>query len=160
MADTKGNVYQLAAPLTRGNGLSQAVYYATNIAAAPAAANAVTVTFGGAVPFPDVRVAEYAGIDTANPVDRTASASGTTAAASTGNVTTTVAKDLLFAAGMTTDVFTGAGTGYTTRLITNPDADIVADRIVSATGTYNATATQGGAAPYVLQLVAFRGAAP
>jgi hypothetical protein len=37
VTDTAGNVYTLAAPLTRGGGnLSQAIYYAKNIVAAPA----------------------------------------------------------------------------------------------------------------------------
>jgi glucose/arabinose dehydrogenase/chitodextrinase len=159
VADGKGNVYQLAAPLTRGSGLSQAIYYAKGIVGAPAAGNSVTVTFSGAVPFADLRVAEYAGIDPANPVDQTASASGTGVAASSGNVTTTAAKELLFGAGMTTGTFTGPATGYTTRIITNPDADIVVDRIVSATGTYSAGGNQSGSAAWVMQVVAFRGAA-
>jgi PKD repeat protein len=159
VVDTKGNVYQPAAPVTRGTGLSQAVYYATNIAAAPTAANAVTVTFSAAVPFPDIRVAEYAGVDPVNPVDKTASASGSSSTASSGNVTTTAARTLVFGAGMTTGAFTSAASGYTTRIITTPDADIVLDRIVTATGTYSAGANQSGSANWVMQAVAFRGAA-
>ena len=45
---------------------------------------------------------------------------------------------------MTTGGFTGAGTGFTTRIITVPDADIVDDRVVTSTGSYSATATQSG----------------
>src|SRR5258706_2985969 len=54
VTDTKGNVYALAAgPTVRsgpanGGGLSQAIYYAKNIAAAAAAGNTVTVRFSGA----------------------------------------------------------------------------------------------------------------
>ncbi len=159
VVDSKGNSYQLAAPVTRGSGLSQAVYYTVGIGSAPAAGNTVTVTFSAAVPFADVRIAEYAGIDPSNPVDKTASAAGSGATANSGNVITTNAKDLLVGAGMTTDSFRAAGTGYTSRIITTPDADILEDRIVAATGTYSATASQGSA-PWVMQLVAFRGAAP
>jgi PKD repeat protein len=159
VVDTKGNVYQAAAPLTRGTGLSQAVYFATNIAAAPAAGNSVTVTFSASVPFPDVRIAEYAGIDPVNPVDKTASATGSNATASSGNVTTTAAKALVFGAGMTTAAFTSAASGYTARVITSPDADILLDRIVTATGAYAAAANQTSAAAWVMQVVAFRGAA-
>jgi O-acetylhomoserine/O-acetylserine sulfhydrylase-like pyridoxal-dependent enzyme len=60
---------------------------------------------------------------------------------------------------MTSGAFTGAASGYTTRIITNPDADIVEDRIVTATGTYSAGASQSGSAAWLMQLVAFRGAA-
>ena len=42
VTDSAGNVYQLAAPLTRGSGMSQAIYYAKNINAAAAGANIVT----------------------------------------------------------------------------------------------------------------------
>jgi hypothetical protein len=158
VTDSKGNVYQLAAPVTRGTGLSQAVYYATGINAATAGADTVTVTFSVAVPFPDIRVSEYSGIDRTNPLDGTASAAGTSSLASSGNVTTTAAKDLLFGAAMTAGVFTGASTGYTTRLITVPDADLVADRTVTATGTYSAGGNIDGTSAWLMQLVAFRAA--
>ena len=39
VSDSAGNVYQVAAPTARGTGLSQAIYYAKNIAAAAAGAN-------------------------------------------------------------------------------------------------------------------------
>jgi len=57
---------------------------------------------------------------------------------------------------MTNAAFTGAGTGYTTRIITNPDADLAEDRIVSSVGAYSATAPQNGT--WVMQMVAFRAA--
>jgi hypothetical protein len=45
------------------------------------------------------------------------------------------------------------------RLITVPDADIAEDRIVSATGTYSATASLGGSAAWLMQVITLRGAA-
>jgi hypothetical protein len=53
---------------------------------------------------------------------------------------------------------TGAGSGYTQRVITNPDGNILQDRVVTSSGIYNATAPVSGAG-WVMQLVAFRGAA-
>jgi hypothetical protein len=47
---------------------------------------------------------------------------------------------------MTQGSFSGAGSGFTLRLLTVPDADIAEDRIVSTTGTYSATAPLGGSA--------------
>ena len=156
VTDSAGNVYQLAAPLTRGSGLSQAIYYAKNIKSAGAGSNVVTVQFSGAVPFPDVRILEYSGLDPTNPLDTTASAAGTGAAASSGNLTTTAGKELIFAAGTTSGVFAASTNGFTTRIITPIDADIAADKFVSTAGTYAATADQTGSAAWVMQGVAFR----
>ena len=55
VTDSAGNTYQLAVPTARGAGLSQAIYYAPNIKAAPAATNTVTVTFNTATPYVDIR---------------------------------------------------------------------------------------------------------
>jgi hypothetical protein len=153
VTDSAGNTYQLTAPVTRGSGVSQAVYYAANVAGG---ADTVTVTFDRAAAFADVRIAEYAGLDRTAPLDATASASGSAATASSGNATTTKPATLLLGAGTTTGGFNGAGTGYTTRVITQPDADILEDRIVSTAGSYAATAPGSGS--WVMQLVAFRGA--
>jgi len=155
VTDSSGNVYQAAAPVARGGSISQAIYFARSITAN--ANNTVTVTFNTAASYVDLRILEYGGIDTVNPLDQTASAVGSSSTADSGNVTTTAANELVFGAGTTTGGFSGAGSGFTTRVITNPDADIAEDRIVSATGTYAATATQSGT--WVMQVVTFRGAA-
>src|SRR5438105_5760301 len=84
VADSSGNVYTLAVGPTSGSGISQSIYYATNIAAAAAGANIVTVAFSPAVSYPDLRVLEYSGIDTAAPVDRAVANTGNNATASSG----------------------------------------------------------------------------
>ena len=94
VTDSAGNVYQLAVPTARGTGISQAIYYASNIKAAAAGANTVTVTFNTATPFVDVRATEYSGLDPVNPFDVGTSASGTSATANSGSVTTTAAREL------------------------------------------------------------------
>jgi glucose/arabinose dehydrogenase/PKD repeat protein len=156
VTDSSGNVYQAAAPVTRSSSTSQAIYFAKNIAAN--ANNTVTVAFNTAASYVDLRILEYSGIDAVNPLDQTASAVGSSATANSGNVTTTAANELVFGAGTTTDAFSGGGSGFTTRVITTPDADIAEDRIVSTTGSYGATASQGGGT-WVMQVVTFRGAA-
>ena len=150
VADSAGNTYQVAAPLARGSGLSQAIYYARNINAS--GANTVTVTFSGPVPFADVRILEYSGLDKANPLDATASASGSSGMASSGNATTAAATGLLVGAGMTLGGFVG-DSQFVSRVITSPDADIVEDRMVSAAGSYAATAPVSGT--WLMQLAAF-----
>jgi chitodextrinase len=157
VTDSKGNVYHVAAALARGSDVSQAIYYASNIASATAGSNTVTVTFSGAVPYIDVRIAEYSGLDNTSPVDVTASASGTAALANSGNMTTTTSNELIYGAGMTDMGFNNTPvTGYTIRSLT-PDTDIVVDKNVTSTGSYNAQANMSGGS-WLLQAVGFRAA--
>jgi hypothetical protein len=86
VTDTAGNAYQVAVSTARGNGVSQAIYYAPNIKAAAAGTNTVTTTLNTATPFVDVRALEYSGL---GPFDVGTSASGTGASANSGTVTTT-----------------------------------------------------------------------
>ncbi len=151
VTDSRGNTYALAIGPTTGTGLRQSIYYAKNIAAG---SNTVTVAFSKAAAFVDVRVLEYSGLDTLNPLDTTAGAVGSGTAASSGAATTTSANELIFGAGMTVGRFTGAGAGFTSRIITNPDADIAEDQTVSATGSYSATAPNS-ASSWVMQMATF-----
>jgi hypothetical protein len=152
ITDTRGNAYVLAIGPTTGTGLRQSIYYARNIAAG---SNTVTVTFSKAATFVDVRALEYSGLDPANPLDKTAGAAGSGTTASSGTVTTTAASELIFGAGMTVAKFTGVGTGFISRIITSPDADIAEDRSVAATGTYSATAPNI-ASSWVMQVATFK----
>ena len=158
VTDSAGNAYQLAVPTFRGNGVSQAIYYAKNIKAAPAGTNTVTTTFNTATPFVDIRALEYSGLDPVNPFEVGASAAGAGTTANSGTVSTTAANALIFGAGMTTGSFGAAPAPFTTRIITNPDADIAQDRIVTTTGAYNATAPLSGSAFWVMQVATFRAA--
>jgi chitodextrinase len=158
ITDSQGNNYVAAVGPTSSTGnASLSIYYAKNIAAAAANANTVTVTFSGTVSYPEVRVLEYSGLDPNNPFDVGIGASGTGTAQNSGSVTTTNANDLLVAFNYLDDSTTASGTGYTQRLITN-GGDLVEDQIVTSTGSYSATSTQGGADWWVMQLAAFRAA--
>ena len=159
VTDSAGNTYQLAVPTARGSGVSQAIYYATNIKAAAAGTNTVTATFNTATPYVDIRALEYSGLDPVNPFDVGTSASGTGTSANSGTVTTTAANALIFGAGITTGGFSAAGTNFTTRIITTPDADIAEDRIVTTTGPYSATAPAERLAAWVMQVATFKAAA-
>ncbi len=96
--------------------------------------------------YPDIRIAEYSGIDPLNPVDKTVSGAGTGTTSNSGSVTTTNPNDLLVGANYVTTHSTGPGTSFTQRVITNPDGSILEDRIVTTTGSYNATAPSPTAA--------------
>ncbi len=70
LTDTKGNMYALAVgPTLLSGSLSQSIYYAKNITAAAAGANTVTVKFSTVANYPDMRILEYSGVDTNNPLD-------------------------------------------------------------------------------------------
>jgi hypothetical protein len=156
VTDTAGNTYLLGVATARGSGLSQVVYYATNIKAAAAGTNKVTVTFSAAAPWIDLRITEYSGLDPTVPFDLGHSAAGITVSASSGTITTTAANELIFGAGMTAGGFSAAGTNLTSRVITWPDSDIAEDRSVTATGSYAASAPLFGAAAWLMQVAGFK----
>ncbi len=153
VTDTRGNTYAQAGTTVTGTGLRQAIFYAKNIAAG---SNTVTVSFNQAAAFVDVRMAEYSGLDTSIPLDVTAGAIGTGGTPNSGAATTNSAKELIFGAGMTGSHFGGAGAGFTSRVITNPDGDIIEDQIVSATGSYSAVAPLSYSSAWVMQMATFR----
>jgi chitodextrinase len=164
VTDSKGNTYTLAVGPTFTNwggaatGGTTAIYYAKNIVAAAAGANTVTVTFAGAVGFPDIRMAEYSGIDTTSPLDVTAASTGTGTLSNSGSVSTSNANDLLVGSNWVLSGTTGPGTGYTQRQISGWDGDILEDQIVSTVGAYSATAPISPSASWIMQLAAFKGA--
>jgi hypothetical protein len=154
VTDSAGNAYRVAAPTSHSSGLSQAMYYAANIAGG--SGNTVTVTFSAAVPFADVRALEYAGLDRSTPLDASVSASGSSRQAATGSLVTSASGDLLVAGGMTDGTFTSSGATYTVRQMTQPDGDIVEDAMAGSGGSYSASAAVKG--DWILQLAAFRAA--
>ncbi|MGH7435451.1 MAG: hypothetical protein ACRENE_07235, partial [Polyangiaceae bacterium] len=155
VTDVEGNAYTLAVgPLAVSGTFTQALYYAKNIAAAAANANVVTVSFSGRAAFPDVRIAEYKGLDPTSPLDVVAQQTGSGTTLNSGSVTTTSAKDLLVAAGFVAQAITGAGSGFTSRIITT-NKDDLEDEAVTATGSYHATAPQSPTGGW-MQMAAFK----
>jgi hypothetical protein len=157
VTDSNGNPYVLAVGPTAVSGfISQSIYYAKNILPAAAGANTVTVQFSGAASFADIRILEYAGADPVNPVDVSAAASGNSGSANSGTATTTNATDLLFGASIVTTLTSAPGTNFTQRVLSSPDGDIAEDRMVTATGSYGATATVAPSGRWIMQMVAFK----
>jgi len=155
--DSMGNSYVPAVgPTVQPGYLSQSIYYAKNIKGAAANGNTVTVTFNGAAGYPDVRILEYSGADLNNPVDVVAAAIGTNSPTNSGSATTTNANDLILGASMVWTSNTGAGPGFTLRILTQPNHDIVEDQTVSTTGSYAATAPLNNPGPWIMQMVAFK----
>jgi len=154
VSDSRGNPYTSAVGPTLWSGCCRAqVFYARNIAGG---ANTVTTTFQTAVTqFGVLYVLEYSGIDPTVPVDVVAAAAGTGSAMNSGSATTTNAADLIFGAAVSSAAVTAVGTGFTSR--TFQFGNLVEDKNVTTTGSYNATATQNGAS-WAMQMVAFRAA--
>ena len=154
VTDSKNNTYLVAAgPTTNAGNATQVMYYAQNIAPG---ANTVTVTFNVTVASPDVRVLEYSGMATSSALDVNASASGSGTNLSSGAATTSNGSDLLVGANYIGGGFGAVGSGYTQRLVTNPDGDLVEDQVVSNTGSYSASSTQSPSSWWVMQMAAFR----
>jgi chitodextrinase len=132
---------------------SNQVFYAGNI---KGGVDTVTATFASAVTaFGIVYIHEYSGVDQTTPVDVITSALGTSGSLDSGSVNTPNANDLLFGAGVSMNTVTHAGTLYNARSIAQ--GNITEDSTVSATGSYNATATNSSGG-WAMQMVAFRGA--
>ena len=147
--DSAGNVYRLAIGPTVGSGLEQSIYYAPSIAGG---SNTVTVTFSQAAASPDVRILEYQGVAS---LDVTAGNSGSSSSSSSGAATTNGANELIVAANTVATLFKKAESGYTVRVVTQPDGDAVEDKTATTAGSNNATATLTASGPWVMQMAAF-----
>ncbi|MGA1994972.1 MAG: hypothetical protein ABSH45_04255, partial [Bryobacteraceae bacterium] len=155
--DSRGNVYATAVgPTVQSGYASQSIYYAKNIASAAAGTNTVTVTFASAATAPDIRILEYSGADPSNPVDVTGASSGNSNTSSSGSAKTTNPTDLMFGANLVQTITSGPGSGFTSRMLTTPDGDIAEDRMLTATGSYSASAPVSPSGPWIMQVVAFR----
>ena len=66
---------------------------------------------------------------------------------------------MLFAAGMTATSFSGPGAGFSQRILTSSDGDLVADQVAVSAGTYSATAPLSSGA-WLMQLAAFKAMSP
>ena len=156
VSDSLGNAYVSAVGPTRwSNGnYSAQIFYAIN---ARGGSETVTATFAAKITsFGIVYAHEYSGVNPTAALDVTAAAAGTSGSLSSGSATTTNATDLLFGGGVSANMVMSPGAGYTAR--SRAEGNITEDRVVSALGSYSATASNSGGA-WAMQMVAFRGAA-
>jgi hypothetical protein len=153
VSDTAGNIYSLAAGPTTGTGVSQAIYYAKNI---NGGTNTVTVVFNQGAAKPDVRILEYSGVSTSNPLDVSKGASGNGNIAESGFVNTTSPDELIIGANTALAGSIVAGAPFTTRLMTSPNVNVASDRLVNVTGGYDAWVPLKANANWVMQVVTFR----
>src|SRR5260370_36932027 len=105
-----------------------------------AGANTITVEFNVAATNPDVRILEYSGIDPASPMDVSAGATGNSATASSGAVSSEERREVKRGDLVGRTITTRNNCGFIQRLLTNPDGDIAEDRLLTAAGSYSAGA--------------------
>jgi hypothetical protein len=155
VTDSSGNLYLLATAASYATVATQVVYYASNIVHAAAGRNTVNVSFNVAVARADVRIVEYHGIDSRQPLDGAVGEAGYSEIATSGSATTWNKNDLLVAGTVTSHGVMGPGPAYTQRLM-DDNAEILGDSSTATSGTYSASARQKATGWFVMQLVAFR----
>ncbi len=148
-------MYSLAIGPTTGSGMRQSIYYAKGILAG---GNSVTVTFSQAAASPDIRILEYSGVDTLNPLDVSIGVSGNASIADSGPAAISNANDLIVGANIVNAKNIVAGAPLTARVFTSTNSNIVEDRVVNVAASYNAWTPLISAAPWVMQMVAFKAA--
>src|SRR5438477_9603273 len=162
VTDSRGNVYQLAVRFDvtgdLPNGSTLGILY---VPAISGGATTVTVSMptAGTLRF---AILEYAGLATTSVLDGATATQGTSAAPSSGTVTTAANGDLLLGAIMTGNPATfGAGSGYIIeeRVPAAPNTKLITeDRIQGAAGAAAASASLGGTDVWGAAVAAFRAA--
>ena len=86
----------------------------------------------------------------------TAAGVGTGTTATSAAASTTAANELIFGAGSNGDGFSGAGAGFTLRMI-NYYGNLAEDKTVSSTGSYSVSAPLKRSTTWIMQMVALKG---
>jgi|GEM_PF-6503273 hypothetical protein len=153
VSDSLSNAYVPAGnmPLTSGGAFS-AIYYAKNVKA-----GSDTITFGTGVGGTQLSfvAAEFSGIDTASPLDTQASATGSSNAPTTGNMTPALMGELIIGAGThDTSLTTSVGSGFSLIAIATEDSSShqplameykVANSTTATAATFSLSASTGWA---------------
>jgi hypothetical protein len=145
VTDTAGNTYtQLGGGCSpqAGNGFTTALYIASNIVAAAAGTNTVTVALSGSPTYRAILGHEYSGLQNP-PLDVCSGATGGGSGnINAGNLVTTNASDLLFSTTVVGGAINTPSSGWTQQISFH--GNDTEDRAVGATGTYNNLAPQTG----------------
>lgn len=155
ISDTNNNTWLTLFNVTNGSDINIA-WVAFNI---KAGANYVHVTQATQNSL-QLIIAEYSGVSSiSTAVDQTATATGSSTAPNSGNVTTVQATELIlgFVSNSTTNGLTiTPGSGFTSRETVNGNT-YLEDKVVGATGTYSASATLSSSVPWFCAVVTLKG---
>ena len=149
IADSQGNIFtEVGSQLTSPGGARSRVYCAKNI---NGGADTVTVTLSASSAWIELYISEYSGLDTENPIDAQAGASGRAGSVSSGSVATSVAGDILYGY-CVGDWACTSGLGFAARSTFH--SNLIEDMTAENPGGYAATgsATNG----WSMQVVALK----
>lgn len=146
ISDNQGNtwVYVPNSFITTGTSVAAGAWYC-----ARAAGGSTTVTFNSGSVSANLVVHEYSGVDRANPIDAIKTASGNSAAPSTGDLYTLYANEMVVAytSQGTSNVTYSQGSGYALRASNGNGATIEAyaseDQLMASAGKYAAMFSTG-----------------
>ncbi len=145
ISDTAGNVFVLATSTfcpCSGDYIDSFLYYATNI---KGSSDTINFNWTSAPYYNSIAIHEYSGVASVDPLDQINTSSTSATSVSTGNVTTTVANELLFSFGAGNSTSTPTiSSGWTTETDsfngnTNNPLMLTADQIATSTGSYQNT---------------------
>jgi len=149
VTDSQGNVfYPVGNQLTTPGGSRSRVYYAKNI---KGGADTVTVNLSANSGWIELYLSEYKGVDQMNPIDAQAGASGKAGSVSSGNATTTMTGDVIYAYCVGDWVCT-AGSGFAAHSTLN--GNLIEDKLAGTAGTYVATGSANNG--WSIQMVALK----
>lgn len=147
VTDTQGNTFTSAV----ANG-GTSVWYAKNITGG---ADTITAHFSGSETFATLYAQEYAGLDTSAPLDKTANATGTGTAMSSGATSATAtANELVVGFGTCAAACSAPGSGFTSR--GTAGGNMSEDKTVSATGAQTCTETQSVSGGWAMVCATFK----
>lgn len=161
VTDSKSNTWSLATSQTTWGGDPIRLHYAILAAGKAGSGHTFTIS-SSAGAYMVLCVAEYSGVEASSPLDKTQTNTATASTLDSGTTALTAqANELLlgyFTQSLGSAVTWVAGTDYTLRAsIGGADVGAIGalvDRLVSSTGTYNATATNGGGSAAYAGLIA------
>ena len=146
VTDSRGNTYRKAVQFTEtGDNTSLAIFYAENVAGG---ANTVTVSDSLAATTLRLALFEYSGVASANSLDGTSAAQGTSSTPASGPAATTTSGDLVLGLVTTANARTfTAGSGFTGEEVVPAGAGklFIEDTRFVATGPVTASATLNSA---------------
>lgn len=161
VTDSKGNTWHEYPDTFANGGDKGSLWYAENCAAG---SNTVTLTAGGTGFFCRLIIAEFSGARTSSSFDASTHATGSSTAANSGSITTSVANELLlgFHENSAADsIGSTPASGWTA--VNNVTGNLyLYYKIGTSPGSYSYSTTLGSSEPWAASIAAFKppGAAP
>lgn len=121
VTDSLGNSYNIAGNVLLSQGAYSAIYYARNVTGGSDAVTVRTVSAGGQI---TMAVAEFSGVDTVSPLDKTAGIVGSGTTPSSGTMTPLQSGELVIGSGTHNgNTVTTAGSGFTMIAVPTEDSN-------------------------------------